>query len=127
MVNKDKGLVMHVSLSEEGKKEAQRIAKSIADRMDALKYSFLQMGDKNNIPPISKPLEGWMKANPVLVKPRMMDSAKSIRLAMEIAKPCPVQDELIEWLKEQQKNEIFKREYMCHWVDIGKGEENGND
>jgi hypothetical protein len=125
MVSKDKGLVMHVSLSEEGKKEAQRIAKSIADRMDALKYAFLQMGEKNNIPPISKPLEGWMKANPALVKPRMMDASKSIRYDM--LKPCPVQDELIEWLKEQQKKEVFKREYLCQWVDLGKGEENGND
>jgi hypothetical protein len=123
-LDKEKGLVMHVSLSEEGQKQAMETAKRLQLAMDELRQNFIKACDSlqkfmheggHNITPhtdkapsgsyvwdtrpIVQMTRSHMKVNP---KPRMMDASKSIRYDM--LKPCPVQDELIDWLKERMQN-----------------------
>lgn len=116
-MDKEKGLVVHISLSEEGKKEAQRIAKEIADRLDALKHAFIQMGGVNITPHTDrppKPLDHWMKVNPVIVKTKRHGTLMTPEAAVQDAmmKPSPIQDELIDWLKEQDKHQKLMKIIM---------------
>lgn len=115
-MEKEKGLVVHISLSEEGKKEAQRVAKEIMDRWDVIKHDFLKMGGHNITPhtdrapsgcevwetrPLVQMTRSHMKVNPVIVptKDKILNDLKGISPKVTIF------DEVTEWLNEQRKRD----------------------
>jgi hypothetical protein len=123
-----------MTLSEEGMKQAQETAKKLQEALVKLRQDFIKaceplqniaVGMKNISPhtdrapsgsyvwdtrPIVQMTRSHMKVNTTA---RLVTPEEAVQRAM--MKPCPVQDELIDWLKEQRKNEIFKREYLARW------------
>jgi hypothetical protein len=109
--------VIHLSnLSEESRKEAQRIAKNIADQLDALKYAFLQMGEKNREFK-REYLCQWVDVTPAPFSQHELD--------LQMWREDRIKR--VTESKPREDDPMLYGDFGYTFINMRKGEENGND